>query len=89
MKRLFLGVCLMFCPVQADNIEDFLESANIVEGEQYELLNVMLRIMEDLNIENRTIIYIYLDALQDKALKSLDEDEKICFECMALEEDAS
>lgn len=88
MKRLFLGVCLMFYPIQADNVRDFLSTADIVDGEQYELLNVMLHIMEELSVENRTIIYIYLENLEDKTLSGLDSDEKFCFECVALQEDA-
>ena len=82
MKRLVLGLCLLFCSTQA-NVEEFLAAAQIVEGEQYDRLTVMFHVLEEFDLEDRTIMYLYLESLEDK---SLECDENFCFECVALKD---
>lgn len=82
MKRLLLGICLLFSTAQADNVEEFLSAARI-EGEQYERLCGMMRVLEGFSLEDRTIMYLYLESLEDK---ELDKDEECCFECVALKD---
>ena len=84
MKRLFLGACLLFCSTQA-NVEEFLAMALVTEAEQYERLRVMLHVLEEFDLEDRTIMCLYLENLEDIQLE-LESDNRICFECVALQD---
>ena len=79
MKRLLLGLCFWIGTTQDLNPEEFLSSVHIV-GDQYESMRVMLHVLEELSIEDRTIIYVYLESLEDKAMEC---DEETCYECAA------
>jgi hypothetical protein len=83
MKRLLLCALLAISPIGAMSVEDFLASARIQDAEQYARLSVLCRMMEELSVEDRTIIYVFLDSINDERDQA-DNDSDLCYECAAL-----
>jgi len=82
-KRLLLCALLAIAPIGAMSVDDFLASARIQDQEQYARLRVLCRMMEELSVEDRTMIYVFLDSINDEQ-EGTENDSEACFECAAL-----
>lgn len=83
MKSIILSALLSFSLASAVSVEEFLSSARIEDQEQHERLRVLCRMMEELSVEDRTIIYVFLDSINDEEEAS-SNDSDMCYECAAL-----
>lgn len=87
MKKLILALSLCFTSLNAVSINDFLSKAIKFEQEQYDRLQydrlyALCLLMEELSVEDRTIIYVFLDELEDEHVTSVNDSE-VCDECAA------
>lgn len=82
MKKLILALSLCFTSLVAIPVNEFLDKVVIANQEQYDRLFVLCRVMEELSVEDRTIIYVFLDELEEDHDVSVN-DSDVCHECAA------
>ena len=82
MKKIILALSLCFTSLVAIPVQDFMDKVVIADKEQYDRIFVLCRVMEELSVEDRTIIYVFLDQLDEDRDVS-ENDSEVCHECAA------
>lgn len=82
MKKIILALSLCFTSLVAIPVQDFMDKVVIADKEQYDRIFVLCRVMEELSVEDRTIIYVFLDQLDEDHDVS-ENDSEACHECAA------
>jgi hypothetical protein len=77
-KAIGLASLLWVFNACGDNVDNFLNRAGITETFKRDRLEVMLRVLQEFNIDDRTLMYVFLEEINDESdPESLEE----CFEC--------
>ena len=78
MKKILLLTLLWVSTACGDNVEKFLDRAGITDVFKRDRIEVMLRVLQEFNVDDRTLMYVFLEELNDESdPESLEE----CFEC--------
>jgi len=83
MKNLVLSALLSFGFMHAVPVEELLDRAHIEDARQRMYLSYLCHLMEKLSVEDRTIINIFLDSINDEEEAS-SNDSDMCYECASL-----
>lgn len=79
MKSLILASLLCSLYTQADFVTDFLNRAEINEPVRRDRMEVMLRVLQEFSVDDRTLMYIFLEDLNDE--NEPEESSEECFLC--------
>lgn len=79
MRKILAVVSLLWClTTNADNVDKFLERAGINDPIKRNHIEAILRVLQEFNVDDRTLMYVFLEELNDESdPESLEE----CFEC--------
>jgi len=79
MKRIVVLTSLLWVfNACGDSVDRFLDRAGITDVFKRDRLEVMLRVLQEFNVDDRTLMYVFLEEINDESNpESLEE----CFEC--------
>jgi len=86
MKKIVFLVSLFWClSLHSDKVDDFLDRVKFFSLYQRNHLGYYMRLLESLNADDRTILYVFLEELNDE--RQPDALDDFCSACEACQEE--